>query len=84
MVVCVEFNFIMLICNGSNEQFYGVKDEHVPVIVIQTNDGQKYLKAHVEPDHIAPWVKDYKVALTLSFLCFFLFSLLAAFTGNLI
>ncbi|WOG97204.1 hypothetical protein DCAR_0416544 [Daucus carota subsp. sativus] len=41
-------------------QFYGVKDEHVPVIVIQTNDGQKYLKAHVEPDHIAPWVKDYK------------------------
>lgn len=41
-------------------QFYGLKDEHVPLIIIQTTDGQKYLKAHVEPDHIEAWVKDYK------------------------
>lgn len=41
-------------------QIYGLKEEHVPLILIQTTDGQKYLKTHVEPDHIAPWVKDYK------------------------
>ncbi|KAJ8773354.1 hypothetical protein K2173_028531 [Erythroxylum novogranatense] len=41
-------------------QYFGVKEDQVPLVVIQTNDGQKYLKAHLEPDHIAPWVKDYK------------------------
>ena len=44
-----------------NEQYFGLKDDQVPLIVIQTNDGQKYLKANLEPDHIASWVKEYQV-----------------------
>lgn len=43
------------------EQYFGVKEDQVPLIIIQTNDGQKYLKAKLEPDHIAPWVKEYQV-----------------------
>ncbi|EEF48327.1 protein disulfide isomerase, putative [Ricinus communis] len=41
-------------------QYFGLKEDQVPLIIIQTNDGQKYLKANLEPDHIAPWVKAYK------------------------
>ncbi|XP_050235393.1 protein disulfide-isomerase [Mercurialis annua] len=41
-------------------QYFGLKEDQVPLIVIQTNDGQKYLKANLEADQIAPWVKDYK------------------------
>eukprot|EP00262_Sarcandra_glabra_P000353 TRINITY_DN1040_c2_g1_i1.p1 TRINITY_DN1040_c2_g1~~TRINITY_DN1040_c2_g1_i1.p1 ORF type:complete len:508 (-),score=103.52 TRINITY_DN1040_c2_g1_i1:494-1981(-) len=40
-------------------QYFGLKDDQVPLIVIQTNDGKKYLKANLEPDHIAPWLKEY-------------------------
>lgn len=41
-------------------QYFGLKEDQVPLIVIQTDDGKKYLKANVEPDHIAPWVNDFK------------------------
>ncbi|KAJ9146287.1 hypothetical protein P3X46_028570 [Hevea brasiliensis] len=41
-------------------QYFGVKEDQVPLIIIQTNDGQKYLKPNLEPDHIAPWLKEYK------------------------
>ncbi|KAK4490118.1 hypothetical protein RD792_000775 [Penstemon davidsonii] len=41
-------------------QYFGLKEEQVPLIIIQTNDGQKYLKPNVEPDQIASWVKDFK------------------------
>ncbi|KAL5559636.1 hypothetical protein UlMin_035847 [Ulmus minor] len=41
-------------------QYFGLKEDQVPLIVVQTNDGQKYLKPNLEPDHIAPWVKEYK------------------------
>uniref|UniRef100_A0A5B6ZID4 Protein disulfide-isomerase n=1 Tax=Davidia involucrata TaxID=16924 RepID=A0A5B6ZID4_DAVIN len=41
-------------------QYFGLKDDQVPLIVIQTNDGQKYLKANLEADQIASWVKEYK------------------------
>ncbi|KAI3464524.1 hypothetical protein Pfo_021187 [Paulownia fortunei] len=41
-------------------QYFGLKEEQVPLIVIQTNDGGKYLKPNVEPDQIASWVKDFK------------------------
>lgn len=33
----------------------------MPVILVQTSDNQKYLKSNVEPDHIAPWLKEYVV-----------------------
>lgn len=41
-------------------QYFGVRDDQVPVIIIQNNDGEKYLKPNVEPDQIASWVKEYK------------------------
>lgn len=50
-----------------NEQFFGLQDDQVPLIIIQTTDGQKYLKPNVKPDHIVSWVKDFKVALASSF-----------------
>ncbi|THG08331.1 hypothetical protein TEA_011094 [Camellia sinensis var. sinensis] len=42
-------------------QYFGLKDDQVPLIVIQTNDGLKYLKPNVEPEQISSWVKEYKV-----------------------
>ncbi|KAK9162285.1 hypothetical protein Syun_003187 [Stephania yunnanensis] len=42
------------------ERYFGLKEEQVPLIVIQENDGGKYLKPNVAPDTIASWVKDYK------------------------
>ncbi|KAK8579909.1 hypothetical protein V6N13_143066 [Hibiscus sabdariffa] len=41
-------------------QYFGVKESQVPLIIILNNDGKKFLKANVEADHIAPWLKDYK------------------------
>lgn len=40
-------------------QYFGLKAEQAPLVVIQQEDGQKYLKANVEPDQIESWVKDY-------------------------
>lgn len=50
------------------EKYFGIKDDQVPVIIIQTNDGEKFLKPNVEPDQIASWVKDFKVILLYSLL----------------
>jgi len=33
----------------------------VPLIIIQIDDGKKYLKPKVKPDEIESWVKDYSV-----------------------
>ncbi|XVE60312.1 hypothetical protein DITRI_Ditri05aG0118500 [Diplodiscus trichospermus] len=41
-------------------QYFGVQESQVPLIIIQNTDGKKYLKANLEADQIAPWVKDYK------------------------
>ncbi|KAF5480532.1 hypothetical protein F2P56_001273 [Juglans regia] len=41
-------------------QYFRLKDEQVPLIFILNNDGQKYLKSNLEPDHIGPWLKEYK------------------------
>ncbi|ESR47456.1 hypothetical protein CICLE_v100013272mg, partial [Citrus x clementina] len=40
--------------------YFGLQESQVPLIVIQTNDGQKYLKPNLDADQIAPWVKEYK------------------------
>ncbi|KAH7567913.1 hypothetical protein ACOSP7_009825 [Xanthoceras sorbifolium] len=48
-------------------QYFGLNEGQVPLIVIQTNDGQKYLKPNLEPDHIAPWVKEFKEGKVLPF-----------------
>jgi protein disulfide-isomerase A1 len=41
-------------------QYFGLKEDQAPVIIIQNNDGTKYLKANVQPDEIAPWLKNYE------------------------
>ena len=46
-----------------DEQYFGLREDQVPLVVIQTTDGQKYLKANLESDQIAPWLKEYKVIL---------------------
>ncbi|XP_068648249.1 protein disulfide-isomerase-like [Aristolochia californica] len=40
-------------------QYFGLKEDQVPLIIIQQEEGQKFLKAKLEPDHIAPWLKAY-------------------------
>ncbi|KAM3700469.1 hypothetical protein ACJW31_05G100800 [Castanea mollissima] len=42
-------------------QYFGLSEDQVPLIIIQNDNGQNYLKANLEPDHIAPWVKAYKL-----------------------
>ncbi|MCD7461231.1 hypothetical protein HAX54_045577 [Datura stramonium] len=41
-------------------QYFGLKEDQIPLIIIQTSDGEKYLKPNIEPDHIASWVKEFK------------------------
>ncbi|KAI3865417.1 hypothetical protein MKW92_018197 [Papaver armeniacum] len=40
-------------------QYFGLKQEQVPLIIVQNSDGSKYLKANLEADQIAPWIKEY-------------------------
>ncbi|WOL18529.1 protein disulfide-isomerase-like [Canna indica] len=40
-------------------QYFGLKDDQAPLIIIQENDGKKYLHPNLSPDQIAPWVKEY-------------------------
>ncbi|KAL8473473.1 hypothetical protein ACS0TY_030345 [Phlomoides rotata] len=49
-------------------QYFGLKPEQAPLLIIQTKDGQKYLKANIEPDQIESWVKDYKEGLLKPFI----------------
>lgn len=49
----------------SRRQYFGLTEDQAPLLLIQTSDGQKYLKANIEPDQIAPWLKDYTVILLL-------------------
>ncbi|KAK4756210.1 hypothetical protein SAY87_006337 [Trapa incisa] len=48
-------------------QYFGLKMDQVPLIIIQSADGEKYLKANVEPDHIASWIKEYKAGNVLPY-----------------
>uniref|UniRef100_A0A2N9GX93 Thioredoxin domain-containing protein n=1 Tax=Fagus sylvatica TaxID=28930 RepID=A0A2N9GX93_FAGSY len=46
-------------------EYFGLKDDDVPLLFILNNDNQKYLKPNLEPDQIAPWLKQYMVKLLL-------------------
>ncbi|GJS06814.1 protein disulfide-isomerase [Tanacetum coccineum] len=41
-------------------EFYGIREDHLPVIIINNNDKEKYVKPNIEPDHIESWLTDYK------------------------
>lgn len=45
----------------------------MPLIIIQHNDGKKFLKPNLEPEHIPAWLKDYKVIFISWGAFFFLF-----------
>ncbi|GFP84138.1 protein disulfide-isomerase, partial [Phtheirospermum japonicum] len=49
-------------------QYFGLKLEDAPLIIIQKTGGEKYLKTNVEPDQIAAWLKDYSEGLVKPFL----------------
>ncbi|XAR62812.1 Protein disulfide-isomerase [Bertholletia excelsa] len=38
---------------------FGLKEDQLPLIIILTNDDQKYLKSNLESDQISSWVKEY-------------------------
>ncbi|XP_071709272.1 protein disulfide-isomerase-like [Rutidosis leptorrhynchoides] len=40
-------------------QYFGLKEDQAPVIVIQDTKGLKYVNQNVKSDQIAPWLKDY-------------------------
>ncbi|KAF0894643.1 hypothetical protein E2562_001938 [Oryza meyeriana var. granulata] len=40
-------------------QYFGLKEDQVPLILIQDGDSKKFLKAQVEPDQIVSWLKEY-------------------------
>ncbi|PIN17433.1 Protein disulfide isomerase (prolyl 4-hydroxylase beta subunit) [Handroanthus impetiginosus] len=40
-------------------QYFGLEIEQAPLLIIQKDNGEKYLKANIEPDQIASWVKEY-------------------------
>ncbi|MCD7456176.1 hypothetical protein HAX54_030791 [Datura stramonium] len=40
--------------------YFGLKPEQAPLIIIMVNEDHKYLHAHVKPDVLASWLKDYK------------------------
>ncbi|XP_071723091.1 protein disulfide-isomerase-like isoform X1 [Rutidosis leptorrhynchoides] len=44
---------------SDRKTFFGLKEEHVPVILIN-NEKEKFVKPNLEPKHIESWLKDYK------------------------
>ncbi|KAG5031397.1 hypothetical protein JHK82_015007 [Glycine max] len=40
--------------------YFGVKEDQVPLITVTRNDGKKFLKPNLEPDHMSTWLKAYK------------------------
>lgn len=40
---------------------FGLKEDQVPLIIIQHTDGKKFFKPNLEPDHLAARLKAYKV-----------------------
>ncbi|MCD7466571.1 hypothetical protein HAX54_003399, partial [Datura stramonium] len=57
-----EVRFLLGDVEASDEAFeyFELKPEQAPVIIILDTDDQKYIKDHVQPDALAAWLKDYK------------------------
>lgn len=43
------------------KQYFGLSENQLPFIIIETIDRKKYLKANLKPLQIADWMKDYMV-----------------------
>jgi len=55
------FILIFDIANGFSWQYFGLKEDQVPLIIIQHNDGKKFFKPNLELDQLPTWLKAYKV-----------------------
>ncbi|KAJ0726495.1 putative protein disulfide-isomerase [Helianthus annuus] len=40
-------------------EFFGIKEDQTPVVIVQETNGLKFINLNVEVDQIAPWLKDY-------------------------
>ncbi|KAI3790752.1 hypothetical protein L2E82_04029 [Cichorium intybus] len=40
-------------------QYFGLKEEQSPVLIVQNSNGLKFINSNVESDQMAPWLKDY-------------------------
>ncbi|KAJ9536851.1 hypothetical protein OSB04_029584 [Centaurea solstitialis] len=40
-------------------QYFGLKEDQAPVLIVQNSNGLKFINANVEADQMAPWLKDY-------------------------
>jgi protein disulfide-isomerase A1 len=60
------FNFIpkpsMLTVKLLKWQYFGLKEDQTPLILIQDGDSKKFLKDHIEADQIVSWLKEYFVS----------------------
>ncbi|XP_026434924.1 protein disulfide-isomerase-like [Papaver somniferum] len=45
--------------SGRALQYFGLKADQVPLIVVQNTNKEKYLKENLEADQIEPWIKEY-------------------------
>lgn len=64
---------ILLTCFSVSKQYFGLSEDLLPFIIIQTTDNKKYVKANLTPLQIADWMKDYMVKNTIACFCFVLF-----------
>lgn len=56
-----DFNLLMELCINLDVQFFGLKEEKTPVIIVQDTEGLKFINQNVQVDHIATWLKDFIV-----------------------
>ena len=42
-------------------QYFGLREDQVPLIIIQDKQGKKYLKQNLDSLQIAPWIKEFMV-----------------------
>ncbi|KVH87963.1 protein disulfide-isomerase-like [Cynara cardunculus var. scolymus] len=40
-------------------QYFGLKEDQAPVLVVQNSNGLKFINSNVEADQLAPWLNDY-------------------------
>ncbi|KAF5763223.1 putative protein disulfide-isomerase [Helianthus annuus] len=41
-------------------EYYGLRFDQVPLIIIHSDDGSRYMKANIKPDDISSWLNEYK------------------------
>ncbi|KAL5204626.1 hypothetical protein ABZP36_009497 [Zizania latifolia] len=51
--------YLLKFFQSSSVKYFGLKEDQVPLILIQESDSKKFLKSQVEPDQIVSWLKEY-------------------------